>query len=145
MSVVIARSMRLEGWERRLEAVIESARHTPYRLGQHDCLRVACAAVEALVGVDHWLKFAGKYSTRREALLVIAQHGRTLGTAVSRILNSPAESMRLVRRGDIALYCDEAGEHLGVCIGRSVAVLGPDGLVFLPILDDRLQYCWRVG
>lgn len=145
MSAVLEHRTRLEGWETRLNAVIESARNVPYQLGSHDCLRVACAAVEALIGVDHWPKFAGRYRSRREAMLVIGQYGRSLGAAVIRILDAPAESMRLARRGDIALYRDEEGEHLGVCVGRSVAVLGPDGLVFVPLLDAGLQCCWRVG
>ena len=41
---------RREGWERRLQDVVRAAQDKPYKLGENDCFRFACAAVEALTG-----------------------------------------------------------------------------------------------
>jgi hypothetical protein len=134
---------RLEGWEDRLFAVIEAARHAPYRLGEHDCLRVACQSVQALTGVDLWPQFAG-YTTTRQALAKILEYGKTLPEAVSFVLGVEPESPKLARRGDVCHYIDTE-DHLGVCIGEHVAVLGPDGIALVPITSDAVRCCWRIG
>lgn len=124
-------------------AVIEAARDAPYELGEHDCLRVACRAVEALTGEDLWPRFSG-YRTRREALVKIARVAPSLGEAVTATLGLEPVAPRLARRGDIVLYRD-VEDHLGVCLGEHVAVLGPDGLAMVGLLDERLLHCWRIG
>src|SRR5262245_28821615 len=48
---------RLPGWEKRLHAVIAAAGDRAYKLGEHDCFRVACLDVEALTGVDLWAEW----------------------------------------------------------------------------------------
>lgn len=136
---------RLEGWEERLAAVIESARTTAYDLGRHDCWRVACAAIEALTGIDHWPEFAGKYSTKREALALIATYGPTWDKAFSRFLSVAPGSPYSARRGDLVTYEDANGRHMGVCVGSLVAVLGEHGLTFIPITSRSVLASWKVG
>lgn len=136
---------RLQGWEARLATVLEAARHQPYALGEHDCLRLACQSVEALTGVDHWPRFAG-YTTQREALRTIARIAATLGEAVTAVLRVEPSRIRMAQRGDIALYRDVTGQdHLGVVVGSNVAVLREDGIQMLPLLDNGLLCAWRVG
>lgn len=137
---------RLEGWEGRLQALLEDAEARPYDLGRHDCFRLACRVVEALVGVDRWPEFAG-YTTEREALALLARHGGSFEAAFDWFFAPLGEgrvSWRLARRGDLAAFQDEAGQkHLGVCTGQQLAVLGPDGLKRWPM---RAALCaWRVG
>jgi hypothetical protein len=135
---------RLDGWEGRLAAVLKGARTRPYVLGTHDCFRVACAAVQALTGVDHWPDWAGRYSTRREALRLIAAYGGTFTGAYSRLFGSEPVAMSFAQRGDIAEYIDPTGEaHLGVMNGASVLVLGADGLFGVGLFDCR--HAWRIG
>lgn len=156
---------RKQGWEARLAESIESARPKRYVLGQHDCLRVALGAVEALTGIDMWSRFAGKYASRREALRLIADRARWdefYGDALepervrearekcgsifevvfSLLFESLPEDMRLARKGDIVKYVDRE-EHLGVCLGAHVAVLKDDGLAFIP--RSKCSLCWRIG
>lgn len=128
--------MRLEGWEQRLEAVIEAARARPYELGRHDCFRVACLALEALTGRDRWHEFEGRYSTQREALRLVAQYGSTFEAAFDWFFGAPSISVYFAKRGDVVLLEDASGmKHLGVCLGRDTAMLGPEGLVFVPTLE----------
>lgn len=134
--------MRREGWEVRLAALIDAARSKPYALGEHDCLRMACAVVESLTGVDHWPRFAGRYRTRRGARLVIRQIAPSLSEAVSIVVGVSPQQMTVAQRGDIALYREPADEHLGVSLGHCVAVLGPAGLQF--VRPGDCAHCWRI-
>lgn len=134
---------RLPGWEARLDVVVEAARHAPYALGRHDCARFAGTCVAAVTGVDLWPQ-VGAYASRREAAQAIAAFGRDLAAAVSRLLGVDLVAPVLARRGDVVLYRD-VEDHLGVCLGAQVAVLGPDGMAFVPITSPDVVGCWRVG
>lgn len=135
--------MRLEGWEGRLAGVIEAARLEPYELGVHDCFKVACAALEALSGIDRWPEFAGRYRTRREALALIAKRGRTFELAFDWFFGSPHVCTAQAQRGDICAVGTPDGEkHLGVCLGADTAFLEDQGLVRVPTLTCLC--CWRL-
>lgn len=134
---------RLEGWDKRLAQVIESARDKPYQLGEHDCFRVTCQTVEALTGVNRWPDFAG-YKTVRDALALIARHGPTFERAFDRFFGSPNVDVRCARRGDIvAVAAADGQKHLGVCLGSQSAVLQSTGLQFVPTMTCLCA--WRVG
>lgn len=157
--------IRKEGWEVRLAETIEEARHRRYVLGENDCLRVALRAVEALTGVELWSRFAGKYSTRREALRLFLDRARwpefyggeipeeierearaKTGTVFEAVFSILFETLpsnpKLAQRGDVFKYTD-VEEHLGVCVGAQVAVLKEDGLAFVP--RSKCSVCWRIG
>jgi len=135
---------RLEGWEDRLAAVVEAARTRPYQLGEHDCFRFACAVIEALTGVNRWGEFAGRYTTRRECLALLATHGHNFTEAGTWFFGGEPVGWRLARRGDVLEYRDAVGEaHLVVCLGERAAGLMEAGLVFVPI--DDCEHAWRVG
>jgi hypothetical protein len=134
--------MRLEGWEFRLDKVIEAARARKYEIGRHDCFRVACQVLEALTGRDRWPEFDGRYSSSREALRLIAQYGSTFEAAFDWFFGSHVE-VRRARRGDIVAVKGEDGQkHLGVCLGVNSAFLAPQGLVYVPTLTGLCA--WRI-
>lgn len=136
---------RLEGWESRLAVVIEAARCAPYVLGESDCLRLACRAVQALTGVDFWPRFAG-YSTRRGALVTIARIAPSLGEAVTATLAVSPTPTLSARRGDLVLFRDADGEdHLGVVTGSRVMVYLPAGLGSVALDHPGLLGGWRIG
>lgn len=132
-------------WPERLTSVMEAARHQPYVLGTHDCLRLACAAVEAQTGVDFWPRFAG-YTTKRQALVTIARIAPSLGEAVTVTLEVMPSPVLSAWRGDIMLFRDDLGEdHLGVCMGRKVIVTAPDGTLSMDLDHPGVLMSWRVG
>ena len=137
--------LRLDGWEGRLADVVANAHSQPYRLGQWDCLRFTCSCVHALTGIDFWPEFAGSYTTRLEALRTIASKGKDLGKALTAVLRTDPEGMVHARRGDVVLYRNDDGEHLGVCFGETVGVLSRSGLLYVSILDTHCISVWRVG
>lgn len=135
---------RLPGWEGRLAALIESLEGKPYQLGTHDCFRVACAVIQALVGVDRWSLFAGHYASRRECLALLAEWGSSFSAAGDRFFGSPAVSWKLARRGDLLEWRDSSDQaHLVVCNGANAVGLLPDGPVTIPL--HLCAHCWRVG
>ena len=136
---------RRADWPERLAEVVATATDKPYVLGRWDCLRFACACIEAMTGTDFWPRFAGSYKTHREALRAIILVARDLPTAIGNTLGVPPVPTLLAHRGDLVLYRDPAGEHIGVCLGATVAVLGPDGLLHLPLTHDGLGPAWRIG
>lgn len=143
---VMGELKRLEGWEKRLAELVERERamRQVYRLGEHDCFRVACAAIEALTGVDAWPQFRGRYSTKRGALALLAQYGSSFTAAFSAFFGSEPVPIAQARRGDIAEYREACGEaHLGVIVGGQVMVLGELALYFLP--RSSCAHAWRVG
>jgi hypothetical protein len=135
--------MRPEGWELRLAAVVERARTQPYKLGSHDCLLFACDAWEAVTGEPAPVQLRGAYRSKRQALALIAKHGKTLRAAVSAVTGLAEKHPFMARRGDLLLWTDAKGEHLGICIGAKGAVLADDGLTFRPLKD--FDTAWSIG
>jgi hypothetical protein len=134
---------RLDGWESRLAAAVEAARSRPYSLGEHDCVRFACSAVEALTGADRWPEVP-PYRTREEAMAVLARYGRTFEDAFSAFFGCAQVRPALARRGDVLSLMTEDGEkHLGVCLGARTACLEERGLRFIRTLD--CTGAWRIG
>ena len=136
--------VRPHDWPERLAAVVAAAQHQPYQLGQHDCLRFTCQCVEAVASVDLWPRFAG-YTSKLQALRTIAAIAPSLAQAVSAVLGVVRVAPLLARRGDVLLYTDAGGEHLGVCVGSTAAVLGPKGLAHVPLGHAGFLQAWRVG
>jgi hypothetical protein len=138
--------MRREGWEGKLEKIISDAREQPYKIGVHDCFRVACRVLEALTGEDRWPEFAGRYRTTGQARRLLAGYGSTFEAAGDWFFRSERADIRTARRGDIVAIETPNGEkHLGVVTldGARAALLGPEGLVFVPVLTCLC--CWKIG
>jgi hypothetical protein len=144
---------RFDGWEERLAAVVELARHRPYALGESDCFRLACDSVQALTGADLWSHWAGRYHTRREALRLIAHYvdadkpGRSAAAlftaAASKMFGCEPSPSLTARRGDVLEYHDGVEPHLGVFLGARVAVMREQGLAFVPLA--ACKHAWRIG
>jgi len=135
---------RVDNWPANLNAVIDAARSKPFEWGSHDCCQCACAAIEAMTGVDLSQGTAGTYSTRRESIAVIKSLGAEsiddIATTVMG-LGNPINP-RLGQRGDVASIKTPFGPALGICIGAKIAAPGADGLEFYP-LTAALKF-WRV-
>lgn len=137
--------LRRSDWPERLAAVLEAAYGKPYVIGDSDCLRLACAAVEAQTGRDYWPRFAG-YRTKRQALVTIARIAPTFADAVTAVLGVTPSAMPSARRGDIVMHRDASGEdHLGVCTGRRVMLMAATGATLMARDDPSLTACWRIG
>ena len=135
---------RTQDWPERLAQTVAWAQSIPYEIGRHDCLIFACKCIEAMTGVDFWPKFAG-YKTRREAVETLAKHGSTLEAAAASVIGTELLAPLSARRGDLVTFRDKYGEHLGVCTGHHVAVLGHQGLIHVRLDHPGLGSTLRIG
>lgn len=137
-------TQRVEGWEKLLDDAISDALVRPYVLGEHDCFKLACNVRAALTGVDRWSEFEGRYKTQREAERLLAAHGRTFELAMDWFFDAPNVPAASARRGDVCCVLTEDGvKHLGICIGKHVALLAAHGLEFHHTLGSVCA--WRIG
>jgi hypothetical protein len=137
--------VRRPGWEERLAMVLARYHDAPYRLGETDCVRLACEVHDALVGQPLWHLVAGSYDSRESALAVIARWGRTWSQAFTALFGVPPVAVAHARRGDIVTFDGGTDKHLGVCNGASVCIYVPEGLGAVPLTDPRLLEAWRIG
>lgn len=135
---------RHQDWPERLAEQIASAQNKEYVLGTHDCLRFTCQCIEAMTGIDLWPQFKG-YKTLREAQEKIKSIAPTLKEAACKVLGAEPSPTIAARRGDVILFNDTFGEHLGVCTGASAAVLQRHGLALLPTSHPGMVCAVRVG
>jgi cell wall-associated NlpC family hydrolase len=135
---------RRQDWPERLAEQIAAAQRQPYVIGVHDCARFSCQCIEAMTGIDLWPQLAG-YKTERGAIKAMAKHGATLQAAATKLVGAQPTSPLSAKRGDLLIYTDNGGDHLGVCTGSHAAVLGPDGLAMLRLDHPGLSCCVRVG
>jgi len=122
--------------------IVEEAKNKKYKLGEHDCLKLACDVIFAQIGVDYWVRFRG-YKTRRGATARIAKIAPSLRSAVSIVLQKDENPPLMAQRGDIILYKD-VDEHLGVCVGEKCAVLGENRLLYIPVTHSGIKCSWRI-
>lgn len=129
--------MRIDGWEKRLLAIIENP--GVFEWGTNDCCMFAVRCVEEITGVDHGVKYRG-YKTQKGALGKLAKHGGVEGIATA-CLGEP-KNPRLAKRGDVVSHQNDDGVALGICIGDKIAAIGEDGVLLLP-MKDALK-AWNV-
>ena len=138
---------RLDGWDKRLGALIEGARHRHFVWGDHDCCTFALADFEAMTG-----KAAPNVVPWRS--LIQAQRllkQQSVETWARAWFGIPVPSWPEARRGDIALIDSSRGracgleskQALAVVIGAFAACPGERGLEFLPL--RHVVKVWKVG
>lgn len=139
-------TVRLDGWDARLWAVVEAARDRPFAWGVHDCATWVADVRCALTGQDAAAAWRGSYSTARGAWRALRRRGHEgLEEAVCAVLGSCLASPLAAQRGDIVAAGAAGNAHplaLGVCMGVQSAFLGKRGLVWLPSEENIMA--WRV-
>lgn len=136
--------MRPENWEIALAAEIAAARERAWEWGAHDCASFAARCLEAEFGFapPAWGRWAGRWTTERGALRVLASEGFDgLGAAVDAACRDARRaSPRTAGRGDIAALptgsAGFGGMALGVVEGAAVWIASaPRGLARARLAD----------
>jgi hypothetical protein len=131
---------RVDHWERRLAATIDTARAKPFVWGVHDCPTFAFEVRMILTGgEDIAALWRGRYTSalggarvmRRLGWASLEDMGRTL-------LGEPRPAVLLAGRGDIVLA--DTGLGFGICTGASAVGMAPEGLVNVPLTSCRLAW-----
>jgi len=136
--------MKKSNWLRLLYGYIDVHSKTIYTLGQNDCVRFCCGAIEAMTGVDHWPELGGHYSTRAEAIAFIRAMAGDLTKFVTQKTGYEAIPVAFAQRGDLVIYEDEKGKHLAICVGENFTAFREDGFIYLP-MSKNVTAAWRVA
>lgn len=114
---------RLPDWEERLGLFIAENRDRAFAWGAFDCILMACAAVEAMTGVDPAAEYRGRYDDAKGAALALRELGK--GTLVKTIdAVFPARPLGKAQRGDIVMFRGSAG----ICMGAFGLFVGEEAL-----------------
>lgn len=130
--------VRKQDWPERLGDFIEQRRDTPFVWGKSDCCLFAADGVEVITGIDFAEKWRGKYSSALGAMRFVRQDG-----GIDKLVSLESLPALMAQRGDVVMVGTQGDYALGVCLGRSLAAQGPDGVQFLPA--DRALLAWKVG
>lgn len=142
-------SERLPDWEARLHDFMLANREREFAWGEWDCILFACAAAEAITGVDKAAAYRGQYSDEAGSRAILRKLGK--GTLLLTVDHEfEAKPVGYAVRGDLIWH---AG-CVGVCMGAAAAfVTDPEltealggqrvgGFVMLPRSD--WQKAWAV-
>ena len=129
-------STLLPDWENRLSETVAEWRSRPFKWSR-DCGRWAAACVIAQTGEDPIAELRGRYSTKREAMRLLAE--KPMAERLDEIF--PRVHPALAQRGDIALVQDSC---LG-CVtgGEALFYFAEGGMIGIP----RAEWVavWGVG
>jgi cell wall-associated NlpC family hydrolase len=146
--------MKLPDWATRLDAYIDSAASMPFSYNNAigmDCCSFTFGAIHAQTGIAIGQRFAGRYRTRREALLMMCAYcGRpSLAMFISQLMKDNGfhrTSPTLAQRGDVLLTANGVtGDYLGVLDlnGKDILSVGEHGVRRVPISINCLT--WRIA
>ena len=137
---------RLRDWPRRLHALVESRRSTPFRWGYHDCCTWAAECVQAVTGTDLSGPWKGQYDCALSAKRYLLARWGSLPEALEAHGLIPV-SPEQARRGDLGLYAPShllARQALGVCLSAHYAMPGlNEPMSFIP--RNQITSAWKVG
>ena len=114
---------RFDDWEARLHDFIAANCDRPFEWGQHDCILMAAAAVEAMTSVDVAAQYRGTYDDAKGAAKAL----RNLGAGTLRATVDAQFEPRppgKARRGDLV----EVDKSIGVCMGDHGLFVGEEQL-----------------
>lgn len=148
--------MKLPDWASRLDAYIALANRIPFSYDPArglDCCRFTFSAIHAQTGIMIGTQFAGKYRTKREALLTMKAYcGKpSLQLSIHKLMAESGferveEGPYFSQRGDAVLVPNGAsGDFFGILDtnGRDVLGVGEYGIRRVPI-SIRCR-AWRIG
>jgi len=122
--------MRKSNWEKALNAEIERTRELEFSWDKNHCLGFAARCQEAMTGKTDFPE-AFTSTSFMSAQKIIKKHGGDLTSWMDEKLQRI--NLLAAQRGDFIEVETDIGEAIGVCIGEKVAVMGEDGLEFMPM------------
>lgn len=107
---------RLPDWESRLHEFMLANRDRGFAWGEWDCILFACAAADAITGVDKAAAYRGRYTDAQGAALALRELGQ--GTLLKTVEHEfEPKPVGYAMRGDLIWH---AG-CVGVCMGPTAA------------------------
>jgi cell wall-associated NlpC family hydrolase len=146
--------VKLSNWATRLDEYIAAAANMPFSYDRAlglDCCTFTWGAIHAQTGCMIGQRFAGTYSTKREALVAMKKYcGKaSLGLFISKLMQEYGFEVLIsplyAQRGDAVLAPNGGEQFFGILDlnGRDVLSVGENGVRRVPIsISCR---AWRIA
>lgn len=132
--------MRVDGWEKRLNATIKAHREMPSLYGVSDCFQICNDAVIAVTG--EFLFKDVLYTSEKQAAKELLKRGfKTVEDAFASKLETIPSA--LAQRGDIGVIDDNGAICGGVFTALGFMVRNDNAVVFVPV--SRVKTAFKVG
>lgn len=132
--------MRIEGWEQKLDAIIESKRNQPFDWADNNCMGFVAEAQKTITGETSFPEVLENIGSKRNALKLILENGPSLTDWVDKHLEQIPITM--AQRGDIVDVETCEGPAMGLCIGPKAVFIGKNGIEYVPLTS--LIRAWRL-
>lgn len=132
---------KLEGWEKRLNLIIESYLVTPFEWGKSDCLLFVADCINALSGIDIMADWRETYNTEESAYEMLGDTPiESAFSDLKKITNNV-----FCQRGDVGILNLDDKKYCGIISfdGKTFLLRSGDGLKKFPINNSNIEL-WRV-
>ena len=134
--------MRIEGWEKALDAYINKTRTRLFRWGKLDCILFGCKWAGIATGIDPAKDSYGKYSTERGAYAHLRAVYGDVYQGLDRHFKRVEPAFR--QRGDLALCKIDDSETLGIVCGNNFIFFKAIGKGVVARKSPPILAVWRV-
>ena len=131
--------MRIEGWENRLEELVQSKRNKPFDWADNNCMGFVAQAQKTITGKTDFPEVLDNLKSKNNALKLVLKNGSLTDWVNKHLEQIP---ITMARRGDIVDIETCEGPAMGLCIGPKAVFLGQNGLEYIPL--TFLIRAWRV-
>jgi hypothetical protein len=132
--------MRQEGWENRLEELVQSKRNQPFDWAENNCVGLVAEAQLTITGKTDFPEVLENIGNKHNAHRLILKHGKNITEGANKYFT--AIPITMAQRGDIVELETCEGPAVGLCIGAKAVFIGKDGLEYIPLTS--LIRAWRM-
>ena len=132
--------MRQEGWENKLEELVQTKRHQPFDWGTNNCVGFVAEAQIAMTGETDFPEALTDIGSKYNAYRLIRKRVKNITDGANKYFQSIPITM--AQRGDIVEIETCEGPAVGICLGSNAVFIGKDGLEYFPMTS--LIRAWRM-
>lgn len=131
--------MRIEGWENRLEELVQSKRNQPFNWANNNCMGFVAEAQKTITGETDFPEVLENLKNKNNALKLVLKNGSLTDWVNKHLEQIP---ITMAQRGDIVDVETCEGPAMGLCIGSRAVFIGKDGLEYVSLTS--LIRAWRM-
>ncbi len=132
--------MRQEGWENRLEELVQSKRNLPFDWAENNCMQLVTEAQQTLTGQTDFPEALQNVGTKHSAYKLVLKRAKNLTELMDKHFKRVPITM--AQRGDIVDIETCEGPAMGICMGGHAVFVGEKGIEHIPLTS--LIRAWRM-
>ena len=132
--------MREEGWENRLEELVNKKRNQPFDWAENNCMQLVTEAQQTVTGHTDFPEALQNVGTKYSAYKLVLKRAKNLTELMDKHFERIVITM--ARRGDIVEIETCEGPAMGICMGTHAVFVGIEGIEYIPL--ETLIRAWRM-